>query len=154
MLLVTSSILIAGCSVISAFRELFLFLATISTFAAVRELDSLLDKVIPWIGCKIGFVILLYAVGVAYSNRNKVKWQIAQFLSSRAFAVMWAGFIVAVPVAQLLGHGPLLESLLGDNYDRSYKRVIEESGELVGYLLLVAGSIESVLQMKAARFLR
>jgi hypothetical protein len=153
-LVAASSVLIAGSSVISSFRELFLLLASISAFAAVRELDSLLDKAIPWIGWKVGFVMVLYAAGVAYSNRNKIKWQIAHFLSSPAFGVMWAAFIMAVPVAQLLGHGPFLESLLGDDYDRSYKRIIEESGEMVGYLLLLAGSIESLLYMKAARFLQ
>lgn len=59
--------------------------------------------------------------------------------------------IVAVPIAQLLGHAAFLESLMGENYMRAYKRVIEESGELLGYLLLLEGSIESLVWMKKAQ---
>lgn len=88
---------------------------------------------------------------MAYANWRELNRQIATFLSSRAFATLWAGFIVAVPVAQLLGHGPFLETLMGDDDERSYKRVIEESGELIGSILLLAGSIESMVQMRVAR---
>lgn len=146
-----TALFVAGSSVISVFREIFILLASVFTFAAVRELDRLLDEVIPWIGWKIGFVVVLYAVGFAYTNRHKLRWQIAQFLCSPAFALLWAGFVVAVPVAQLLGHGPFLESLMGDDYNRCYKLVIEESGELVGYIMLVAGSFESVALIKGAQ---
>jgi len=79
---------------------------------------------------------------------HKLKRQIAHFLPSPAFTMLWAGFVVAVPVAQLLGHGSFLKSLMGDDYIRSYKRVIEECGELIGYMLLLAGSVESVINMR------
>lgn len=154
LLVAASAVFIAGSRIIQASREVFLMLASISAFAAVRELDWWLDGVIPWVGWKVGFVIVLYAAGAAYLRRDKLRLQIVRFLYSPAFAIIWAGFIVAVPVAQLLGHGPFLQSLLGDDYTRSYKRVIEESGELVGYLLLVAGSVESILQRRAAPFLQ
>jgi len=147
-----SSLFLSGSSVIPAFRENLLLLASLSGFATVRELDTLLDALIPWIGWKIGFAIILYAVWLAFANRNKLRWQISHFLSSPAFAVLWAGFILAVPVAQLLGHGSFLESFMADDYNRFYKRVIEESVELAGYLLIAAGSIESILSMKAAQF--
>ncbi len=134
-----------------AFRELFLILASVSAFAAVRELDSVLDKAIPWIGWKIGFALLLFAAALAWTKRDKVKRQLGHYLSSPGFVVLWAGFIVAVPIAQLLGHAVFLESLMGENYLRAYKRVIEESGELLGYLLLLEGSIESLVCMKKVR---
>lgn len=144
-----SSIFIAGFRSIPIFRETLLILASVSALAAVREMDGLLDGM--WVGWKAGYVLLLPAVGLAYANRSRLGWQMAQFFSSPAFVVLWAGFIVAVPIAQLFGHGAFLESLMGDNYIRTYKRVLEECGELVGYLLLVAGSIESALHMKAAQ---
>jgi len=151
LLVVATAVFVTGSSVNSVFREIFLLLASVFAFAAVRELDRLLDEVIPWIGWKIGFAVVVYAVVFAYKNRHKLRWQIAQFLCSPAFAVLWAGFVVAVPVAQLLGHGPFLESLMGDDYNRCYKLVIEESGELVGYIILVAGSFESVVLIKGAQ---
>lgn len=141
----------AGFFKLPDFRELFLILVSVSAFAAVRELDSTLDKAIPWIGWKIGFALLLFAAALAWTKKDKVKRQLGHYLSSPAFVVLWAGVIVAVPIAQLLGHGAFLESLMGENYLRAYKRVIEESGELLGYLLLLEGSIESLVWMKKVR---
>ena len=37
---------------------------------------------------------------------------------------------------------------MGDDYLRDYKRVIEELCELLGYMLILAGSIEAILQEK------
>jgi hypothetical protein len=144
-------VFLAGAWKIARFRDLFLVLAAVAALAVFREMDTLLDKLIPWLGWKIGTVTIPLAGALVYAHRHQVGWQMAQFLASPAFAVLWAGFIVAVPVAQLLGHGPLLELLMGDDYKRGYKRVVEESGEFVGYLLLVAGSVETLLSMKAAQ---
>ncbi|MBS3809139.1 MAG: hypothetical protein KGY38_03155 [Desulfobacterales bacterium] len=148
-LLVAASVLFfSGFFSLPAFRELFLILASVSSFAAMRELDSVLDKAIPWIGWKVAFALLLFAAALAWKKKDKVKRQLGHYLSSPAFVVLWAGFIVAVPIAQLLGHAAFLESLMGENYMRAYKRVIEESGELLGYLLLLEGSIESLVLIK------
>jgi hypothetical protein len=99
-----SVVFVVGSSVLTVFREICVLLASITAFAALRELDWLLDEVIPWIGWKIGFVFALYTMDLIYKNRYKFKWQIAQFLSSRSFVVLWASFVVAVPVAQLFAH--------------------------------------------------
>ena len=81
-------------------------------------------------------------------SKNNLQIQIEQFIRTRSFALLWCGFIVAVPYAQLVGHGNFLELLMGDDYMRDYKRVIEELGELLGYLLIMVGSLEAVLQRK------
>ena len=81
-----------------------------------------------------------------WPRRATLKGQLAEFVAHRAFVLFWAGFIVAVPYAQLVGHAAFLESLMGDDYQRDYKRVIEELGEMLGYLLILLGSIEALLQ--------
>ena len=151
LLVGASAIFLAGSFVVPVFRQLFLLLASISAFGVVRELDALLDDMIPWIGWKIGLVIVLYAVGLAYVNRGILKRQTTRFISSRAFAMLWAGFVVAVPFSQLVGHEPFLQLVMGDDYARDYKRVIEECGELVGYFLLFVGSVESMMQIKVVQ---
>jgi hypothetical protein len=151
LLVGTSAIFLAGSFVVPVFRQLFLLLASVSAFGVVRELDVLLDDMIPWIGWKIGLVIVLYAVGLAYVNRGILKRQTTRFISSRAFAMLWAGFVVTIPIAQLLGHGIFLQLVMGDDYVRHYKRVIEESVELVGYFMLFVGSVESMMQMKVVQ---
>ena len=78
-------------------------------------------------------------------------WDITEAVSRRGFAILWAGFVVAIVFAQLVGHGPFLKELMGDDYVRDYKRVIEELGELFGYALLVMGSVESLLEVSSSR---
>jgi len=37
---------------------------------------------------------------------------------------------------------------MGDDYNRDYKRVIEEILEVMGYALLLIGSFESIVQLR------
>lgn len=128
--------------------EIALLLAALIALAAVRELDGLLDGLVPWLGWKAGFVLLVPAAWLACRRGRALRAQAARFVPSPAFAVLWAGFLVAVPVAQLLGHGPFLRAVMGDAYEFAVKQAIQESLESVGYLLLVAGSVEAVLAMQ------
>jgi hypothetical protein len=117
-------------------------LASLTALAAIREMDANLDKIIPVLGWKVGYLVLVYPVIRVIAWRDAFRQQLGQFVNSLAFPVLWAGFIVAIPVSQLLGHGPLLKSLMGDDYKGQYKRMIEESGEMIGYMLLLAGAVE------------
>ena len=129
-------------------EKIFYFLGGLSAFALVRELDALLDRLIPLIGWKIGLFIVFHALYSAYMNRKAFNEQIRQFLATHSIVLLWAGFIVAVPVGQLIGHGDFLQALMGDDYLRDYKRVIEESLELMGYILVLAGSIEAAIELR------
>jgi len=88
---------------------------------------------------------------VTYSNAQTLKRQIMRLPHSRAFSLLWAGFIIAVPFAQLVGHGAFLQIVMGDDYSRNYPRIIEELGEFMGYVLLLIGGFELILQLRAAR---
>ncbi|MBE0536234.1 MAG: hypothetical protein IH624_11250 [Phycisphaerae bacterium] len=131
------------------FRELFCLLALALLSAVSRELDSTLNRYlsmggwgVPVAACAITGTLLFWR------RADALMPQVRQFVGTRAFALMWCGFIVAVPYSQLVGHGKFLELLMGDDYVRNYKRVIEELGELLGYLLLLIGSLEAVCQQK------
>lgn len=127
------------------FRHVFVILACVSAFAGIREMDAILDVVIPWIGWKAGYVCIVFAGVVGYTNQDVLQPQIKHFLNSRAFSLLWAGFIVAIPFAQLVGNGAFLQAIMSDDYSRDYRRMIEEIGELMGYGLLLIGSRELIL---------
>jgi len=127
-------------------QTIFHFLGCLSAFAAIRELDAFLDRVIPLMGWKIGFLVILYALFSAYAHRKIFLRQIRIFLKTHSVVILWAGFIIAVPIGQLLGHGDFLQALMGDNYERNYKRVIEETLELIGYILVFAGTVEAAVE--------
>ena len=74
--------------------------------------------------------------------------QLGRFLATHSVVVLWAGFLITVPLGQLIGHGDFLKSLMGDNYMRDYKRVLEETFELMGYILILAGTVEAAVEMR------
>lgn len=130
-------------------RELFIVLSLLAAFASIRELDSILDKAIPIAGWKLpAFFCATAGIFIYWRKKDVIAVQTNAFITMRSFSLLWCGFVIAVPFAQLVGHGAFLAQLMGDDYVRDYKRVIEELGELLGYLMIFLGSIEAVLQQK------
>ena len=129
-------------------REIFIIFFCFLAFVSFREIDSLLDRV-SWLSWKYAYALILYAGFVGYSNFQAFKVQVARFIRFRAFSLLWAGFIIAIPFAQLVGNGDFLQAIVITDYSRDYKRVIEEVGELMGYLLMFLGSVELLLEVRA-----
>jgi len=152
MLAATACMFLAGGLMFRALRQWFVVLAVLSLTACIRELDSVFDALLPYVGWQLPAVVMI-CVGVVTVWRNPRRFvrQAEEAVSRRGFAILWAGFVVAIVFAQLVGHGPFLKELMGDDYVRDYKRVIEELGELFGYALLVMGSVESLLEVSSSR---
>lgn len=125
----------------------FIVLSCFTAFAVIRELDALLDSLVPCIGWKFGHLFLAFAAFLLFRHWRIFLSQLRIFLNSKAFVILWAGFIVAVPIGQLIGHSDFFGSLMGNNYSRDYKRVIEETLELIGYLLVGISSIEAYIEL-------
>ncbi len=130
-----------------AVRIVFAVLFCFTVFALIRELDALLDSLVPFVGWKFGYLSLAFMAFLLFRHWRDFLNQLRILLSSRAGVILWAGFIVAVPIGQLIGDSQFLESLMGDDYSRDYKRVIEEILELIGYLLVIISSIESYVEL-------
>jgi len=130
-------------------RELFTIIALVQVAVAIREMDDTFDQFVPFIGWESPFIIcILTGILFYWRRKNAISIQMDTFIRTRAFSLLWCGFIVTVPFAQLVGHGDFLKLLMGNDYVRDFKRVIEELGELLGYLLILIGSFEAVLQQK------
>jgi hypothetical protein len=126
-------------------RELFAMLCLVSVMASVRELDGFFDK-LPVIRWEMpGALVVAAAVWLGISRRQILIAQAEYFINSASFGVLWAGFMLAVVIAQLIGNGHFLEMMMGNDYHRDYKRVIEETCELCGYFVLFLGALEAVL---------
>lgn len=131
-------------------RALVLLLAAPLAFAATRELDNLFDRFLPFLGWKVGGIFLLLAI-VYFFLHCRVLWpQILDFSRTAPFALLWAGFIIAIPLAQLLGHRPLFIPFVMAEHLRPFKRILEESIELIGYMLLLFGALEVHLMPASA----
>ena len=131
-------------------RQLALLLGCVTAFAATREVDRVLNRLLPVVGWKIGGVFLVVAAWLLVRHHRTLLPQIAAFLRTPAFAVLWAGFMVAVPLAQLVGHGPFS----GFSWMRSMCATSSASSKKAancGYLILLFGTIESILHFATAQ---
>jgi hypothetical protein len=143
--------LAVGAMIIRPLRGLLAVLSCVVSIAAIRELDGLLDDKLPfsWKGPMLLGVALTVYIG--FSHRRKLGSQIDYFSKTASFGILWAGFVIVVLLAQLIGHGAFLEKVMGDDYQHQYKRVIEEIFEMFGYLIILFGSLEAVISDCAAR---
>lgn len=129
------------------FQKLSYALVILLGLASIRELDALMDKIIPVIGWKLpALCVGVYGLFFCWQNRCQLKSQIDAFLTSCSFLILCGASVVILPLSQLLGWKVCLKSLLGTDYSRSMKRLIEESIELLGYFILLLGSIEFILE--------
>jgi hypothetical protein len=109
----------------------------------IRELDFFLDyylmdnlwQVLSALVLSIGLVFL-----VRNTDRYIQGWR--RSWPSAGLALIIGGLIILVPFAQLIGHEPLWESILGDRYHRVVKIAAEEFIELAAYALITMGTVE------------
>lgn len=137
---------------IPAYRELLGLLAICATLGSVRELDAYFDAHIPFIGWKLPFLLVaLPALIVARQRHQILLRQIREFVAHRSFAFVWCAAMLAMPFAQMVGHGTFLQELFGEDYRRPFKRVIEESAETLAYVWVLLGCIDWLLDLPKTR---
>jgi hypothetical protein len=63
---------------------------------------------------------------------------------------LWSGFLAVVVLAQLVGHAELLKLVMGSDFKKGYKQIIEGSLELFGYYLIWFGTLEALLEARSS----
>ncbi len=116
----------------------------------IRELDYFLDKFIADNVWQVLIAILGAAV-IAYTYRSRRRLQIAlaRIWPSPGLTLLFAGAVILFAFVRLVGHEPLWQSILQDDYKRVIKLAVEEFIELVGYFLWMIGTIEYAFQARA-----
>ncbi len=149
-LVLTGGLLILAAAIHPARRGFYGAAAGVAMLALVRELDSAFDRLIPVAGWKAAAAAVgLGLAGFAWWHRRSLITALADQVDRRPFALLFCGFLVVVPFAQLFGHGPLQRIILGEAYHPDIKRILEEIAELFGYFLLLLGAVECLLGARA-----
>jgi len=128
-------------------RRVSVLLCSLLAFAATREMDYRLDEV-PVVGWKFAYLWPLGAIVYGLTDRATLWRELDAFVRTRAFAVFWAGLLLAVPVGQLVGHTELLVEILGDGFDHHFKHAIEEILETFGYLVIAIACMEYGVELE------
>lgn len=127
-------------------RQGFHMLALLPLIASVRELDNVLDTYVfdgAWQLLVTG--LLLYAFAFARKNYQVLRQQILYIFSFPPIGLLVSGFITVIVFSRLLGQQLFWQTVLQEEYLRLVGRVVEESCESFGYLLLLFGCIEFLI---------
>jgi hypothetical protein len=143
ILLATAAVFVCAGYGVRAFRELCFLLAALPCMAAVRELDADFDRWLGAFGWQLPFYVILLGAGIyGIRMRAAIFNQLQPFIQHRAFGILWAGFIIAIPFAQMIGNSDFLRALFDEDYQRPFKRLIEECTEVIGYLIIFLGAVD------------
>jgi hypothetical protein len=145
------NLLLLGCSGVFcwiAFRDRLrrpMAVAFAAMFAVflIRELDFFLDfYLIDNLWQVLAALILTAAPVYVGRNRDRFVQGWRRSWPSAGLAMIIGGLILLIPYAQLIGHGPLWQTMMGDNYVRVVKVITEEFIELGAYAMMAIGSAE------------
>lgn len=126
-----------------AWRPLMFFLASLCFLASCRELDKTLDEMIYGVRWRIGFVFPLIAAEYALKHKETSRQNLFAFLGSSSFYLLFCALIIVFPIAQCIGHRPLVVNVLGESQMAATKELFEECCEVMGYFIIFLASIES-----------
>jgi hypothetical protein len=146
---------VAGCVLLARLArgwrgsELRAVLGLACLYAAARELDGFFGASLGPHAYKIFAAPLAAAAAVvAWRARAVLPAQIADFLATPAAALVFAGSVVVLVHAQVLGQKELWQLLVPSADYRIVKRTVEECSELTGYLLIVFAAVEIELRSR------
>jgi len=127
-------------------RDILRVFSALSLIACARELDNFTLE----LGSRNAYKLLamaplVWGASVALRARGRLLDQAAAFSRTSSFSLLLAGFLVVVVYSQLLGQKALWLSVLSADTYRPVKDLVEESSELLGYLLMLFGAAEAAV---------
>jgi hypothetical protein len=128
------------------YRLPLLLCGMLSFVAALRELDHFSEILLFEDAYKYPIVIIGFvAFYLLVKQRHRIPDDVADFAKQPAFFFLAFGSFLTAIVAQILGQAELWHGIVDGPGARAVKRVVEESLETMGYILLFFGALEARL---------
>ncbi len=120
---------------------------------AIREMDSQLDKLFfhgawAWLALPVAALFIYLALG---RGRAAACRSLAAFLATRAYDILVVGLLWVLVVSRIYGMGVLWRLVVNRRLASIFKNFIEESMELPGYLLILAGAVYCLVELASRR---
>ena len=143
ILLITGLLFLNGVIRSKIYRPLLLLFAGLIAFAFIREQDAFFESLIPVISWKFAWLFPIAGTLYLVKKRKGFKKIFFSFLSSNTFQLMFMAMVVFIPLAQCIGHRSFIACAI-ENTESIIpaRRLIEESMELVTYVLILFSAIE------------
>ena len=115
----------------------------------LREFDAFFDMIVHGAWKYFALVVIAFVFFKAwrFGKENTIA-TLAAFMKTRAFIFIFLGLLIVLAYSRLFGMGELWHAIMGDNYKRIVKNVVEEGSELWGYALVFWGTVKYWLESK------
>lgn len=143
-----SFLILIGSNV--SFRTVLLLLASCCLLATCRELDKVLDKIVPIVHWKFGWLFPAAAFYYAVKHFEQTKKALLKFFTFPAFYLMYLAMIIML-LAECVGHKPFVQAVLGNNHVAAIKEFYEEATETVCYFMILLSTIEMRFNLRLLR---
>ncbi len=126
------------------YRTVFFVLSGLCALGSCREMDRVLDSLIPVLSWKVGVLFVIVPIVFALKHIDETIECLNRFLRSRSFIMLCGAFTIVFVLAQLIGHKPYLKAVFVDvEHLGTIKEMVEESIETISYLIILLASVES-----------
>jgi hypothetical protein len=125
------------------------FLALVAGFFGVmliREADMFFDAISQGFWLYPALAVTLAVCVYAARHRDTVIEPMLRFARTKPAAYLVIGLLLVLVFSRAFGTGQLWVEVMGQDYRRIYKSVIQEGIELLGYVLVFFGSLGAFLQ--------
>lgn len=121
-------------------------LSLAALFAVIRELDGFFDEL--WFKGAYKYLnapIVLAALFIALRHRLDLMAEVKNTGMPVSLVLMFFGFFLVVGYSQVIGQKEFWQAAMGQDYSRLVKNTVEESSELVGFLMMFFGAFEAAV---------
>lgn len=127
-------------------RGCYLLIAGFFGCLLIRESDAFFDQIHHgfWV-----FPALLLAAASLLATRatpGTVLEPLAEIMDSRTWSGLVIGMAIVLVFSRLMGMGVLWHALMGDQFVRGVKNIVEEATESLGYFVIFSSSLGHALE--------
>ncbi|WP_193014808.1 hypothetical protein [Proteus sp. FME41] len=107
----------------------------------IRELDGVFDQIAHGSWVWFALTVTFVCIAIAIREGNKTLTGLIHFITHPSHGMLVAGLLCVLLFSRLFGMGILWHKLLGEDYNRDVKNMVEEGSELFGYTLCLISVI-------------
>ena len=118
----------------------------------IRELDAYFDMIVHGAWKYFALVVIAFVFFKAWHlGKENTIASLAAFMKTRAFVFIFIGLLIVLIYSRLFGMGELWKAIMGVDFNRTVKNVVEEGSELWGYALVFWGAVKYFLESKLSK---
>lgn len=130
------------------YRSFATLVGSFFTCLLIRELDGVFDQITHGFWKYPAWAVAVIAIGYAIKHKQATLEKLVEYSKHPSFGLMLGGLCSLLVFSRLFGMGALWTEVMGDNYVRTVKDLVEEGVELMCYTLIFSSAVWYRLSFK------